>query len=62
MNSLNVTTQSNGTVETQPQRLLEQHLSEAWFDEPAPGSRRPSQPPVVLGEFLGDPVADSWLR
>ncbi len=40
---------------------------ETWFEaEAAPaGSRRPSTPPppsVKLGEFLGDELADSWLR
>ncbi len=39
-------------------------LDEPWFDEPAPSSqRRPSAPPVVhVGEFLGDPEVDGWLR
>jgi len=40
-------------------------LEEPWFDEPAPGSQRRSSapPPVVhVGEFLGDPLADAWLR
>jgi hypothetical protein len=38
---------------------------ERWFDTaPPPSSRRPSQPPPSekLGEFLGDPLADAWLR
>jgi hypothetical protein len=40
-----------------------EHLEEPWFDEGAPSSqRRPSAPPVSVGEFLGDPVADAWLR
>ncbi len=39
---------------------------EQWFaEEPPPSSRRPSTPPppsVKVGEFLGDELADSWLR
>ncbi|HEY8072864.1 MAG TPA: hypothetical protein VIF62_02110 [Labilithrix sp.] len=39
---------------------------EHWFEaEAPPSSRRPSTPPppsVKLGEFLGDELADSWLR
>lgn len=43
--------------------LVEQ-LEEPWFSEPTPSSRRTSAaPPVVhVGEFLGDPLADAWLR
>lgn len=39
-------------------------LASAWFDEPPPSTRRPSTvpPPSVVGEFLGDEVADGWLR
>jgi hypothetical protein len=39
-------------------------LEEPWFDEAPTSSRpRPSAPPVVhVGEFLGDPEVDSWLR
>jgi hypothetical protein len=40
-------------------------LDEAWFDEPPPSQRRSSSPPppsVKVGEFLGDELADSWLR
>ena len=38
-------------------------LEEVWFDE-APQSQGPrsSVPPVSVGEFLGDELADSWLR
>jgi hypothetical protein len=33
-----------------------------WFDEP-PSRTRSSAPPVVsVGEFLGDPEVDAWLR
>jgi hypothetical protein len=39
---------------------------EMWFEaEPPPSSRRPSTPPppsVKVGEFLGDELADGWLR
>jgi hypothetical protein len=40
-------------------------LEQAWFE--APRSRRPtSSPPPAptekLGDFLGDPLADRWLR
>jgi len=43
-------------------------LEEAWFDEvPASQRSRTSSPPppsvnVKVGEFLGDELADSWLR
>jgi hypothetical protein len=45
----------------------EAELAEAWFDAPPASSRRPSSvpppPPVsAVGEFLGDPLADAWLR
>ena len=38
--------------------------AEAWFDAAPASARRPSTPPPVsvVGEFLGDPLADSWLR
>jgi hypothetical protein len=41
-------------------------LEQAWFDSP-PSSRRistvpPSAPVEKLGEFLGDELADAWLR
>jgi hypothetical protein len=39
---------------------------EAWFDEKPPSSRRPSTvppaPAEVLGDFVGDPMVDGWLR
>jgi hypothetical protein len=37
---------------------------QAWFDE-QPSARPSSVPPsgvYRLGEFLGDPLADAWLR
>jgi hypothetical protein len=39
-------------------------LETSWFDEAPPSSQRsPSATPVVqVGEFLGDPLADAWLR
>ena len=44
----------------------ETELAEAWFDAAPASSRRPSSvppPPVsAVGEFLGDPLADAWLR
>lgn len=44
----------------------ETELAEAWFDAPPASSRRtPSVPPPpvsAVGEFLGDPLADAWLR
>ena len=43
--------------------LMEQRFEEPWFDEAPPSSqKRTSAPPVSVGEFLGDPVADGWLR
>ena len=43
----------------------ETELAEAWFDAPPPSTRRSSVPPPpvsAVGEFLGDPLADAWLR
>ena len=40
-------------------------LDEPWFNEPPASTRRMSSrpPPVVhVGEFLGDPEVDAWLR
>lgn len=45
--------------------LTDAELSEAWFEASPPSSRRLSAtpPPVsAVGEFLGDELADSWLR
>ena len=45
--------------------LTEAELAEAWFDAPPPSTRRSSTPPPpvsAVGEFLGDELADSWLR
>ena len=45
--------------------VAEQQLEEPWFSEPPPSSRVGSSrpPPVVhVGEFLGDPEVDAWLR
>jgi hypothetical protein len=40
-------------------------LEEPWFEE-QPVATRSSVPPASgvfrVGEFLGDPLADSWLR
>jgi hypothetical protein len=49
----------------QPQVVSEAELAEAWFDAPPPSTRRSSVPPPpvsAVGEFLGDPLADAWLR
>lgn len=48
-----------------PHAATEAELAEAWFDAPPASSRRPSAPPPpvsAVGEFLGDPLADAWLR
>jgi len=42
-------------------------LEEPWFSEAPASSRTPSSIPPVsavyrLGEFVGDPEIDSWLR
>jgi len=44
-----------------------QDLEQLWFDTPPPSSvRRPTSapppPPEKVGEFLGDPDVDAWLR
>ena len=51
--------------ESAPPALTEAELAEAWFDAPPPSTRRSSVPPPpasVVGEFIGDPLADAWLR
>lgn len=48
-----------------PHVATEGELAEAWFDAPPPSTRRSSVPPApvsAVGEFLGDPLADAWLR
>jgi hypothetical protein len=63
MNSLSLTTKApNGRTQDPEQPVP--GLEEAWFDEVPPTSTRRSStpPPVSVGEFLGDPLADSWLR
>jgi hypothetical protein len=43
----------------------ENEIEEVWFDAPASSrTKRPSTnpPPEPVGEFLGDPLADAWLR
>lgn len=41
-------------------------LAEAWFDASPANARRPSVPgapaAAVVGGFLGDELADAWLR
>lgn len=44
-----------------------EHVENAWFDAAKVnlGTRRSSLPPAPVekvGEFLGDELADSWLR
>ena len=60
MNSLSLTEDSKD-IPPSPQV---DRLEEPWFDATPPSSqRRPSAPPVVhVGEFLGDPEVDAWLR
>jgi hypothetical protein len=48
-----------------PTPATDGELAEAWFDAPPPSTRRSSLPPApvsAVGEFLGDPLADAWLR
>ena len=61
MNSLSVT-DSSEDLRLAPKSI--DPLEERWFDETPPSGRiRPSAPPVVhVGEFLGDPEVDAWLR
>ena len=58
-------TLSDSTRDLHALAALATELQEPWFDEPTPSSRRSSAPPssaVRVGEFLGDPLADAWLR
>jgi hypothetical protein len=45
---------------------MAEKLDEPWFDEAPASTRRSSAPPssgtIRVGEFLGDPLADAWLR
>jgi hypothetical protein len=61
MNSLSITDKSEDVLHAA--RKADQ-LEEPWFDEAPASSRvRPSAPPVVhVGDFLGDPEVDGWLR
>ena len=62
MNSLSLTDKSKDVRLSAGTRQTDQ-LDEPWFDEAPPSSHRPSAPPVVhVGEFLGDPEVDGWLR
>jgi hypothetical protein len=63
MNSLSVTDKSKDVHLSAGSRQIDQ-LDEPWFDDPPPSSQhRSSVPPVVhVGEFLGDPEVDAWLR
>jgi hypothetical protein len=63
MNSFSLTDRSK-EIRSAAARIAEQQLEEPWFDEPPPSSQiRSTIPPVVhVGEFLGDPLADAWLR
>ena len=49
-----------------PVDLWERPLAEAWFDASPASARRPSVPgapaAAVVGGFLGDELADAWLR
>ena len=61
MNTLSLTEKSKDAWAVASQTA--EQLQETWFDETPPSSqRRTSAPPVAIGEFLGDPVADAWLR
>ncbi len=63
MNSLSLTDKSKDVRLSAGTRTIDQ-LDEPWFDEAPPSSQcRSSAPPVVhVGEFLGDPEVDAWLR
>lgn len=48
-----------------PSVATEAELAEAWFEAAPSSTRRSSVPPPpvsVVGEFIGDPLADAWLR
>jgi hypothetical protein len=47
------------------QALASMKVEEAWFDAPPSSTRRSSAPPPPVekvGEFVGDPMIDAWLR
>lgn len=50
------------TAEAAPGVLAPEALEQVWFDEAPRSSRSSAPPPVSVGEFLGDPLADAWLR
>mgnify|MGYP001310505858 CR=1 FL=1 len=66
MNTSSAITDSSRDVHAVVALLAEQR-EEAWFDEAPASTRRPSSIPpasgvIRIGEFLGDPLADAWLR
>jgi hypothetical protein len=42
--------------------VIPEIIEEVWFEERKTTTKRPSTPPEPVGEFLGDPLADAWLR
>jgi len=63
--SRNVAAVLEAPAQAPPPAPSDADLAAAWFDEPPPSTRRsmvPSQPAVAVGEFIGDEIADGWLR
>jgi len=63
--SRNVAAVLEDPAKAPPPAASDADLAAAWFDEPPPSTRRtlpPSKPAIAVGEFIGDELADGWLR
>lgn len=59
--------QPNDATDTTTRDDVPKDLEQLWFDTPPPSSVRrttsaPPPPVEKVGEFLGDPDVDAWLR
>ena len=62
MNTPSITEKSNDVALLDAGSGVPEQLEEPWFDAAPPSSQCPSVAPVSIGAFLGDPLADAWLR
>ncbi|MBX3261627.1 MAG: hypothetical protein KIS78_22540 [Labilithrix sp.] len=62
MNSLKLTDKSKELRLVAAAQAQADQLEEPWFDEAPASSRARPSTPIQVGEFLGDPEVDAWLR
>lgn len=65
MSATTTTTETMNDLQRTVLRLQAEAAEASWFDAPPPSNRAStctSAPPVPVGEFLGDPEVDGWLR